>query len=199
MHQKITPAPEFFLNNPVVFSFEKYPLEKSFPLAELVSITKQLGLIPMGVKGANLTLQQSAIALGLAYFSQSKTKTTAVKAVEAPVEKEPTPVTKVIQSPIRSGQQIYSPGDLIVMAQVSAGAELLAGGNILIYGPLRGRALAGVNGNDTAHIMCFSQEAELVAIGGHYLNDEKLKDAHWRSPTKIYFNGDKLIVEKLAI
>ena len=83
----------------------------------------------------------------------------------------------MITQPVRSGQQIYAKNsDLIVIASVSPGAELLADGNIHIYGRLKGRALAGVTGNQHAHIFCQNLEAELVAIAGHYWLSEDLQD-----------------------
>jgi len=75
----------------------------------------------------------------------------------------------LITSPIRSGQQVYAQGgDLVVVASVSPGAELLADGNIHVYGTLRGRALAGINGDVKARVFCHKLQADLVAIAGHY-------------------------------
>ena len=70
---------------------------------------------------------------------------------------------------IRSGQQVIAKnGDLILLSSVSAGAELLAKGNIHVYGTLRGRAIAGLEGNTTARIFCQKLEAELISIAGRY-------------------------------
>ena len=88
---------------------------------------------------------------------------------------------ELITQPIRSGQQIYVPGgDLIVMASVGHGAELLADGNIHVHGALRGRALAGVMGDKNAMIYCKSLEAELVSVAGQYRISEDLKDTGWK-------------------
>lgn len=81
--------------------------------------------------------------------------------------------SKVITQPVRSGQQIYAKeADLIVLASVGTGAELLADGNIHVYGALRGRALAGIKGDTSARIFCSSLSAELVSIAGQYLMPE---------------------------
>ena len=80
----------------------------------------------------------------------------------------PETTAQIIDRPVRSGQQIYSPGDLIVLAPVSTGAEIVAAGHIHVYGPLRGRALAGVNGNSEACIFSRHFEAELISICGQY-------------------------------
>lgn len=108
------------------------------------------------------------------------------------------PTNRVVTSPIRSGQQIYARGgDLIILTSVSAGAEVLADGNIHVYGPLRGRALAGVMGDTNARIFCSSQEAELVSVAGHFLVDETLKSTHWKKPVQIFIHDGRLITSPL--
>ncbi|MCP5161078.1 MAG: septum site-determining protein MinC [Hahellaceae bacterium] len=107
--------------------------------------------------------------------------------------------TRVITTPVRSGQQIYAAGgDLIVMAPVSAGAEILADGNIHVYGPLRGRALAGVKGNSGARIFCQSLEAELVSIAGQYKISEDLQGDRWRKNAQICLREDRLEIRPLV-
>ena len=87
------------------------------------------------------------------------------------------PSTKVITLPVRSGQQVFAPeGDLIILSSVNAGAEVLAAGNIHVYGPLRGRAMAGINGDVTARIFALQCNAELVAIAGEYMVNDSLNE-----------------------
>lgn len=89
--------------------------------------------------------------------------------VAPPPPPEPPPRTVVVDKPLRSGQRVYAKGaDLIVMAMVSAGAEVIADGNIHVYAPLRGRALAGASGDRKARIITTSLEAELISIAGLY-------------------------------
>ena len=108
-------------------------------------------------------------------------------------------VSKVITRPVRSGQQIYAEGaDLIVLAQVSEGAEVLADGHIHIYGSLRGRALAGVKGDVGARIFCQQFEAELVAIAGNFVLQEALPKELFKKSAQISLDGEKVIVEALA-
>ena len=105
---------------------------------------------------------------------------------------------KIVQVPVRSGQQVYAPGgDLIVLAPVSAGAEILADGNIHVYAPLRGRALAGVRGNTEAIIFCQSLEAELISVAGEYKISEDLQEAFWKKPAKIMLKNERLAIENL--
>jgi len=111
----------------------------------------------------------------------------------------PTPAKGLtIKIPVRSGQQVYAKnGDLIVLSQTSAGSEIMADGSIHVYGPLRGRVLAGVNGDKTARIFCRSLEAELIVIAGCYqLLDES--DTHLKGkPAMIRLEDEKLIIEPL--
>ena len=117
---------------------------------------------------------------------------------ERPVEPAPASRNKLVTQPVRSGQQIYAPdGDLILMAAISAGAEVLADGNIHIYGILRGRALAGVKGNAKARIFCQSLEAELVSIAGCYRVIEQPEVELLGKPVHIFLSDNRLIIEPL--
>ena len=100
--------------------------------------------------------------------------------------------TLVIDQPVRSGQQIYSRGDLIVLAPVSTGAELLAEGHIHVYNTLRGRALAGVRGDQSARIFCQKLDAELVSIAGIYRVAEDLPEQHRKQAVHITLDGDAM-------
>lgn len=105
---------------------------------------------------------------------------------------------KIIRHAVRSGQQIYAPrGDLVVIGSVSAGAEILADGNIHVYGTLRGRALAGVKGDTQARIFCQKLEAELLSIAGHYKMDEDLQRAFWQKSIQAKLEGKRLKIEEL--
>jgi len=102
--------------------------------------------------------------------------------------------TRIITQPIRSGQRIYARGgDLIVLAAVNAGAEIMADGNIHIYAPLRGRALAGVTGDENNRIFCHSFEAELVAVAGSYrVFEDTVPPSIYKKPVQIYLRGEQL-------
>jgi septum formation inhibitor MinC len=105
--------------------------------------------------------------------------------VEAAAAASPRP-SLVIREPVRSGQVIYAEGrDLIVVAPVHAGAQLLADGNIHVYGPLKGRAVAGAHGLRDAELFCLSLEAELVGVDVGYLLSEDIPPALWSSPARV--------------
>ncbi len=112
----------------------------------------------------------------------------------------PREATLVIDRPLRSGQRVYAKGDLVVLGMVSNGAEVIAEGNIHIYAPLRGRALAGVHGNHDARIFCTSLEAELISIAGIYRTTEVplSADVHGK-PAQIRLDAEKLLIEPLRL
>jgi septum site-determining protein MinC len=120
-------------------------------------------------------------------------------APEAPMPAEARP-TLIIDKPVRTGQRIYAEGaNLVVLAIVNAGAELIADGDIHIYAPLRGRALAGAHGNTAARIYVQSMEAELVAIAGLFqVFDEGIPDAVRGKFSQIYLEGEKVVVKPMS-
>ena len=141
------------------------------------------GLKVVGVRGGSDELRASAAAAGMPSFAAFKRTSRpveetaqAVPVEPAPAQEKPAPVvqavaapTRVIDRPLRSGQQVYARGgDLVVLAAVNAGAEVIADGSIHIYAPLRGRALAGASGSTEARIFTTRFEAELVSIAGVY-------------------------------
>lgn len=200
-------APKLFDHAPIIIDLQdlKTPLYET-NLAELKNVLKQLGLVPIGIRGGTPELQSHAIAAELAIFplmkphsetieSLAQTKNSGTTKKKAPPK---TLTTKIILKPVRSGQQIYAQNsDLIVLSTVSQGAELLADGNIHIYGALRGRALAGTNGNTEARIFCQSLEAELVAIAGRYIMNGSANQLIQKSPQQIYLEEDTLRITPL--
>jgi septum site-determining protein MinC len=110
----------------------------------------------------------------------------------------------VINRPLRSGQQVYARGrDLVVMAMVNAGAEVIADGHIHVYAPLRGKAMAGARGYTDARIFALSLEAELISIAGIYRTSDVPLPTHVRGkPAMVHLqsstDGDKLVMEALA-
>lgn len=107
--------------------------------------------------------------------------------------------TIFVSTPVRSGQQVYAENaDLIVTGMVSKGAELIADGNIHIYAPMRGRALAGANGNRHARIFIHSMQAELVSVAGIYRTFEQDLPAHLNhKPVQVYLQDDRLVISAI--
>ncbi|RTL24053.1 MAG: septum site-determining protein MinC [Burkholderiales bacterium] len=124
---------------------------------------------------------------------------TVEKIVEKPVPVATPAPTLVIDKPLRSGQQVYAKGgDLVVLAVVSHGAEVIADGSIHIYAPLRGKAIAGARGDTTARIYTQSLEAELLAIAGIYRTAENpLPPEVAGQPAQVLLQGEKLLLQPL--
>src|ERR1700743_1329639 len=108
------------------------------------------------------------------------------------------PASLLLDSPVRSGQSIVFPeGDVTVVGSVSSGAEIVAGGSIHIYGTLRGRAMAGINGNLSARIYCQKIEAELLAIDGYYRTAEEIDTALYDGPMPVWLEGNVVQITPL--
>ena len=205
----IKQTPKFFQHMPIVLDLHKLPRAETAPLdfPSLIACFRENTLIPIAVRGGTPTQHEAAMAAGLAILPNTKTEVSEPKPAPATTAKRapaaPAPVTsanpsKIITQPVRSGQQIYARNaDLIVLAPVSHGAELIADGNIHVYGILRGRALAGVAGNQEARIFCQSLEAELVAIAGHYWVNEDLQNNPLKQNVHIYLENERLQISTL--
>lgn len=110
----------------------------------------------------------------------------------------PPPSSLLVESPVRSGQTIYYPsGDVVVLGSVGSGAEVVAGGSIHVYGALRGRAMAGSNGNAKARIFCRKIEAELLAIGGFYRTVDDLEAGLRNRPVQAWLDGNAMVIAAL--
>jgi septum site-determining protein MinC len=117
---------------------------------------------------------------------------------QAPVAAYSSATSLLVTEPVRSGQQVFAErGDLVVVASVSPGAELIARGNIHVYGALRGRALAGVHGDNAARIFCEALDAELLAIAGLYKLSDAIDPALRRGRVQAFLDGGTLCVEPL--
>ncbi len=204
LQAKIQLAPEFFKNSPLVLDVQEVNKQCiEVDVAAVIQVIRKLGLLPIGIRGGDAQQNEKAISLGIPVHSIHTSSTT----IDAKRPKTPTPEpetkdllqtgTTVITQPIRSGQRVYAAGDLIVIAQVSAGTEILAEGNIHIYGTLRGRALAGVQGNTEARIFCTDLQAELISIAGNYKISEDLNPGIRNTPVQIYLDKQTLVIKEI--
>lgn len=213
---KVEQAPMMFVRLPCIFDFAE--LKESIDLPSLQMLCHEFGMLPIGVKNAQADHTELLEQLELANFGKGNSKPTRisqtqksemVKPVPEIVLDEPElapllnadPVVENIKAtvhkfPVRSGQQLTAEGDLIIFGLVSTGAEVLAGGSIHIFGPLRGRALAGIKGNTEATISCQSLEAELVAIAGEYKLFED-SEQHCNKASLIQLDNGRLNIESL--
>ena len=204
----ISQAPAFFDDAPMVLDLEKVADTLSRPdLVRLIDALKGRGLSVFGIQNGNSEQIAAARAAGLISMQGGRevplertARKTGKAEKAAPAEPEPeiSPATRVITEPVRSGQRIFNDrGDLVVVASVSAGAELIAEGNIHVYGQLRGRALAGVNGDTRARIFCQSLDAELLAIAGLYKTSETMDATIRNERVQVFLRDEVLCIEKL--
>src|ERR1700754_3249315 len=178
-------SPGFFLGKPVVLDLSTLDLSGS-AISHLVMSLEKRSIRVLGIEGceaARLTTNMPPLLTGGRHAPIQQV------APEKP-EVRPPAASLLLDSPVRSGQSIVFPdGDVTVVGSVASGAEIVAGGSIHVYGTLRGRAMAGVNGNSSARIYCQKIEAELLAIDGYYQTAEEL-DANLRSrPVQARLDG----------
>lgn len=194
--EKIKQAPSFFNNTPVVIDLEGMTdSSDSFGFNDLYELLRTHGMVPVGIRNGTPMQQAAARLAGLPVLPESRAANNGKKTERT----ESAPVhSRIVNHPIRSGQQIYAPdGDLIVLGAVSAGAEVIADGNIHIYGMLRGRALAGIRGDAETRIFCQGLEAELVSIAGRYRISEQIEPSERGKAAQIYLVEDRLVIEHL--
>lgn len=194
----VSQSPHLFNGMPIVIDLVKVAASsQKIDFLVLQTHLRANGLIPVAVKRGTEAQHQEARAVGFAIVSQSMG---AQKSNEPNVSKSmasPARRTMVLHKPVRSGQQVHAKGsDLIILASVNHGAELLADGHIHVYGCLRGRALAGIHGDKAARIFCHVLEAELVAIAGHYRLNEGFPII--KAPmTQVYLVDEKICIQGL--
>lgn len=211
-------VPDFFDNDALLIDFslldtaqEAEPTPMAFEA--LLQAARSLRLRPVAVRGGTAVHTTLAQQAGLVVAdevlpakpnhtpSASQVSAPAVPTtVEVPVA---TPPALIVDKPLRSGQQVYARGrDLVVLAMVNAGAEVIADGHIHVYAPLRGKAIAGARGNTEARIFALAMEPELVSIAGIYRTSEVAwPDEVLGKPTQVRLfsgpDGDKLVMDAI--
>ena len=167
---------------------------------------RQQQLLPVAVRGIGEDLREKMQAAGVPIVELASTanaeekKEVAAEPAEQDNSGEATGSrgSRIVEQPVRSGQQcVAKHGDLILLSNISPSAELIANGNIHVYGTLRGRALCGVHGDTSARIFCSSLEADLVSIAGHYKVLEEVPAAVKNRPVQISLQDDQLLIEPL--
>jgi len=189
LKQQMAETPGFFDQDPVVVDVGALGLEpdQTLDLEALLLVLREHQFVPLAIKGAQEALLVKAKGLGLVDASDARIRRSVLVEEPSPAASIPreslppvlpppvaTPLgAMVIDKPLRSGQQVYAKGrDLIVLAMVNAGAEVIADGHIHVYGALRGKAIAGARGNTQAQIFAQVMEPELISIAGVYRTSE---------------------------
>lgn len=220
--QRYGDIPDFFDHDPLLVDLsplqagEQADSPVDFPA--LVSLLRRFRLEPVAVRGGNDSQTAAAELAGLmpaqdATVQRSAAARTPEASVQQAAPAAPAPVSApasaapssalVIDKPLRSGQQVYARGrDLVILAMVNPGAEVIADGHIHVYAPLRGKAIAGARGNAEARIFAMSMDPELISIAGIYrTSDNPLPAEVLGKPGQVRLmsgpEGDKLVIESL--
>ncbi|MDO5624354.1 MAG: septum site-determining protein MinC [Pseudomonadota bacterium] len=202
--------PGFFEDDALVIDLSALPASEAPPppidFSQLLTLLRTHRLRPLAVRGGHASHMEAALHAGLLAAPDACVQAPASTPAAAPepAPDVPEPGALVIDRPLRSGQQAYARGrDLVVMAMVNAGAEVIADGHIHVYAPLRGRAIAGARGWPGARIFARDMRPELVSIAGVYrASDEPLPEPVWGRPASVRLSsteaGDKLFFEPVA-
>lgn len=215
--QQFGDTPNFFDNDSLVidlFSLQASEPNASFDFAALLKLLRQYRLTPLAVRGGNPAQMAQASAAGLVSAldatihrsPQPANAVAALLAVPAPAS-APSPAAGalVVDKPLRSGQQVYARGrDLVLMAMVNPGAEVMADGHIHVYAPLRGKAIAGARGNTDARIFALSMAPELISVAGIYRTSEvSLPSTVLGKAAQVRLvlgaDGEKLVIDPLSV
>ncbi len=214
--QRFGDMPDFFDNDPLVIDLHPLNVAEANALPDfdaLQTLLRQYRLTPLAVRGGTLEQTRLAVAAGLTPAPDATVQRAAPAVVPTEIvatpepavaQPAPTPGALVIDKPLRSGQQVYARGrDLVVMAMVNPGAEVIADGHIHVYAPLRGKAIAGARGNADARIFALSMAPELMSIAGIYRTSEvALPESVQGKTAQVRLvpgpDGDKLVIDAIG-
>ena len=199
--ERVAATPDLFDNDPVAVDLTRvHEACEPIDFGALIALLRSHHLVPVAARGGNAEQMAAATAAGLAEAPDTPRGAQALLLTESIREVQlPAPPPLVIDKPLRSGQQIYARGgDLVVLALVSYGAEVIADGSIHVYAPLRGRALAGAKGDTSARIYTTCMQAQLLSIAGIYRTGEAAVPSLLEArPALARLDGDSLLVEAL--
>jgi len=219
LNQRFGDRPDFFDQDPLLIDLS--PLQtgaqadSAVDFAALCALLRPLRVQPVAVRGGDAAQMAAAQQAGLVWAQDAtlsrsneartptapaSTPSAAAPAAPAP---PPAPGALIVDKPLRSGQQVYARGrDLVVMAMVNPGAEVIADGHIHVYAPLRGKAMAGARGRTDARIIALNMDPELISIAGIYrTSDTPLPATVQGKAAQVQLfsgpEGDKLLIEPL--
>jgi septum site-determining protein MinC len=214
LESRIGAGTDMFEGDPVAIDLSQVSAaEETIDFAALTALLRQYRMVPVVVRGGSPDQVAAARGAGLAVAPAAPVKAAGAEPSDvappepaaAPEAPEPVPApavaasTQFVDKPLRSGQRIYAKGgDLVVLAVVSFGAEVIADGNVHVYAPLRGRAIAGALGNTEARIFTACMEAQLISIAGLYRSGDTAVPPELRGkPAQVRLQGEKLVLEEL--
>jgi septum site-determining protein MinC len=213
--EHIGQMPQFFLHAPVMLDLAAID-ETEIDLARIGAMLRSHQLVPVAVRNPSELHRERAVAAGWGVLQTALVRPSREprpeqqsprppQAIQAPTPTPPPSTTidrqpggLTIRRPVRSGQMVRAiGGDLVVLAPVSSGAELIADGNIHVYAPFRGRALAGVNGRPDASIFCTHLDAEFLSIAGRPLVYDDIPLEMRGKAARVHLDGDDVVIARL--
>lgn len=201
LDEQLHKTPQFFFGAPMVLDLGAAPeLHDIARLRTLLDQLRRRDLRVFGVQNADEMPAAALQEIGIIHVTTGRDAPVPRQQDPArPADARPPVQNKVVQGQVRSGQTVVAEhGDLTVIGSVASGAELMAAGSIHVYGTLRGRALAGCHGDESAHVFCQNLNAELVAIAGLYQTSETLDEAGLQRCTHFYLKDERLCMEVIA-
>lgn len=207
LQTRLGDTPDFFDNDPVLVDLQHLDDQAGpLDLPALLQLLRSFRMNPVALRPNNAAHEAAATLVALFLTSEARTlpatPTTHEVVREVEVIREvvrevaASSTAMVIDKPLRSGQHVYAKGrDLVVLAMVNPGAEIMADGHIHVYAPLRGKAIAGAKGDTSARIFTHSLEAELLSIAGVYrTSDAPLPKEVAGKAAQVWLVGDKLVM-----
>jgi septum site-determining protein MinC len=192
----IARSPGFFAGRPVVVDLSAVDLSQS-GISHLLASLHERNIRVLGIEGVEEARLTTAMPPLLTGGRACVVDPAAGRKVEPKVALKPSG-SLLLESPVRSGQTVIFPeGDVTILGSVGSGAEVVAGGSIHVYGALRGRAMAGVNGHSGARIYCQKIEAELLAIDGFYQTADDIDAALRGRPAQAWLQGNTMRITAL--
>lgn len=215
---KLDTAPQLFQRAPVVLDLSHLAqLPDAERVRSLLQTIRDSGMLPVGLAYGTSENEALARTLDLPLFAKFRSAyenggSTAAESVPAAPAAAPAratppppsaasrgPASQLQTQPVRSGQQVYARGtDLVITAVVGNGAEVIADGSVHVYAALRGKAIAGAQGDASARIYCQDFQAELVSIAGHYRVFEDIPADLRGKPVQVWLEGEKLLLARLG-
>src|ERR1700754_1035713 len=190
----IATSPGFFVGRPVVLDLSALSLSQA-AITHLVTSLHARNIRVLGFEGVDASKLTAELPPVL---TSGRPVLIEQQEQQKKPEEKPRPTSLLLDSPVRSGQSVvFMDGDVTVLGSVGSGAEIVAGGSIHVYGTLRGRAMAGVNGNPGARIYCQKIEAELLAIDGFYRTAEDINETLRHRPAQAWLQGDIMRITPL--
>lgn len=198
---------DFFINHPVALDLSAVELSPA-GISHLIASLAERNIRVLGLEG----IDDAAVHAGLPPLLRSgrgrQNLALAPRAADEDIgravaprpaaQPKPQATSLMLEEPVRSGQSVvFTEGDITILGSVASGAEIVAGGSIHVYGALRGRAIAGANGNPRARIFCHRVEAELLAIDCYFRTADDIEESLRQRPVQVWLENDTVRISAL--